>query len=1075
MADKTKKPTGLKIAVDGSKFVCTWKIADANYTNGQHLEYKMGGKWTKAPSNKIKPKTVKFVKTFDKDDYYPTTYTSKGKTKTRPKLTSFQFRVKGNRASYKKKKKKINPGWSNFNIKELTITPPPKPKVTAALDEEIVNRCKFSWTVDTSNTAKIFTDVEYESILVPSSQIDVKDLGKLKWKSSTKGYRHAVGLSANSSVNIDEANDFVYDETKAWARVFRARSRGPAGVVKNPWVYKYHVYAYSNAPTIKESKIVERSAGYLVGVKWSSPANKTKPIDRTVVEYAKVAPRANMSLPAGFDSWQTAGTLKDTSGSNALTFSVDGKLEEDQCLFVRVVNHHDSNVTESDPVIVLTGSLKQPTVEWSRNEGSGHSITVTAESKADVPDADTVILYRPESDPEKAVIVGVIAHGDESSKVMPCPDWSEERSFAIGYYAAVGTYESDGDFYQVVEELMKSAEAWSGGSVSLEPPPISVEQAGTPGTARVVWGWTWPEATGAQIAWADHEDAWESTDEPETYDVSVAHAPQWNVSGLEVGTTWYFRVRLYQESGDAVTYGPWSETYPFVLSSAPAIPSIYLSTGFLTEGEDVTVYWAFVSTDGSGQAGAEVTVMEMGESGYEPVGDPIPTESGAQYMTLNSTEMGWTAGNEYRLAVRLVAGSGERTRWSVPAAVYVAAPIVATINSTSLEEYTDGEGDEAVTGPALRRLPLELNVTGAGEGGSVDIIIERASDFHMDRPDERTYDGYRGEAVVLKHVEGEGDIDIELADVTGVLDDTADYQIIARVTNAYRTGDETYVRTDESDPVPFTVHWEHQAISREALAECVAVEMYKGVPKITLTQPAEGYEEGDTVNIYRLSADRPELIYEGAVFGDTYVDPYPAIGEKGGHRIVYMTANGDYTSEDGRMAWLDLDEEDGDLFESDRSIIDFGLDRVELYYNVDVSSSWQKDFKRTVYLGGSVQGDWNPGVTRDTSINVVTIPLIEQDTIDAMRRLADYPDICHVRTVDGSSFAADVQVSENREHDDRGMLVSFELETQKVDAQEPEGMTFERWSELYDRVIMPDGDAVLMPDGYVMAVDVVED
>lgn len=159
-----------------------------------------------------------------------------------------------------------------------------------------------------------------------------------------------------------------------------------------------------------------------------------------------------------------------------------------------------------------------------------------------------------------------------------------------------------------------------------------------------------------------------------------------------------------------------------------------------------------------------------------------------------------------------------------------------------------------------------------------------------------------------------------------------------------------------------------------------------------------------------MSVDRAELILENGVYGQKYVDPYPALNEYGGILVVNKTANGDYITVDSSFAWLYNEFS----ISHEKAIIDFDSESIEIQYNLDLDNSWDKDFERTVYLGGSVQGDWNPEVTRDLKIDAVSISLTEPTMIEQMRRLATYPGICHVRTPDGSSFSCDIQVSEKK-------------------------------------------------------------
>ena len=63
-----------------------------------------------------------------------------------------------------------------------------------------------------------------------------------------------------------------------------------------------------------------------------------------------------------------------------------------------------------------------------------------------------------------------------------------------------------------------------------------------------------------------------------------------------------------------------------------------------------------------------------------------------------------------------------------------------------------------------------------------------------------------------------------------------------------------------------------------------------------------------------------------------------------------------------------------------------------------------------------------------------------------MRRLAMYAGICHVRTSDGSSYAANVDVSDKYEHGNGRNVIAYDLDINRVDPESYDGMTLEDWS-----------------------------
>ena len=200
------------------------------------------------------------------------------------------------------------------------------------------------------------------------------------------------------------------------------------------------------------------------------------------------------------------------------------------------------------------------------------------------------------------------------------------------------------------------------------------------------------------------------------------------------------------------------------------------------------------------------------------------------------------------------------------------------------------------------------------------------------------------------------------------------------------------------------------------------------IAEITVTAPS-GTANTDTFDIYRLSADKPQLILRDGTWDTTYVDPYPAFGDDSGHRVVFRTQNGDYTTANGRLAWKDCFPPYGTdqvSLESDTAIIDFGTEQVEIEYNLDVSHTFTKDFRKT-------------------SIGGLMIKLVDASDILKMRRLAQHAGICHVRTPDGSSFAADVEVSESWSSDKQFEIAEFSLEITRVDSEVLDGIPLTEW------------------------------
>lgn len=1033
MAYTTKKPTGLSIKRSGSAFVVSWKIGDKDYGEGQTFQWRVsGGKWqTVAIGSGTTKKTIAVTAA----DFFPT---------TSKKLAALYVRIRGRRKDFKNGNETVNPQVSAWAEKTYDVLVPARPKLTVALDPDHDNVCTFTWTTNVANdSARWFVKMQCQTALVANSNItDGSKIPNSEWAAHS-----ATG--ANSSANIVEDTSVINDGN-AHTRWFRLRSLGPQGW--SDWTYARHVYSVPyQTKNVSASATETDAGGYLCSAQWQTPKDASHPVDGIHVQYAFAAPDIGLTCP-DTATWSDAMTLKYKDGSDAAAFSLDSVVGADQCLFIRINTIHDRTITYGLGTLAAVGRLKTPTGLSVSTDQDTYRATVSVSNASDVEDSFLVVRYMTADDPD-GFDIGIIPHG-QSSVTVQCPVWASTSGIKFGVYAAVGSYRAttraDGVASYAVTSLMKSAMVSYGGTIPAAPQSVTVSRTNIPGTIRVAFDWSWQDATNAELSWADHADAWESTAGPETYLLNNTHASAWNISGLETGKTWYIRVRLVNGSGQDATYGAYSNIVSIDLSSAPAIPILSLSSGVITEDGTVTASWAYVSTDGSVQAYAEVAeVGGTGSSGPSgatgatgqtggpgPQGDYtiIATTESAQHVTIAAADAGWAYGESHMLAVRVSSASGRMSEWSDPVAVIIAQPLEAEITQISLEEQTITVDGVSRTVNSLTEMPMTVTVTGAGEGGTTTVIIERAETYHVTRPDETEFNGFEGETVAIFSQTGEDQIVISNDDLVGYLDDGAGYRLIATVQDGLGQSAEVVQE--------FEVHWDHQAQIPDAFAD---VMQEQAVAVLYPIAPA-GAAETDVCDIYRLSVDRPELIYEGATFGGTYVDPYPAIGPHGGHRFVLRTENGDYITEDDELAWTDLREAEGDTLDSNRVIIDFGTGRVFLEYDIDVTHTWKKDFTETKYLGGSVQGDWNPAVSRNGTISGVTV-VDDVTTIEEMRRLAVYAGICHVRTPDGSSYAADVQVSEGQKQGTGHNAVEFSLTITRVDVETLDGMTYAEWQE----------------------------
>ena len=949
------KMSGLSINRANNVITLSW-VWGPDVTPSKHqakLEWKLkvDGAYTAVTKYTAPTKgTTSYSITLDFSQYYPNT------TKL---LNAIWFRV-----HYGEK------AWADY---EVAFTP------TAKYNKFNVAGRTFEWEIDAPTTGfeGIFTDVEVQTI------------------NSAATTENAVNWSASSGSTASNNDSVSFSDTtnRRWVRI---RARGPAGA--SPWFCKSARCGAPNTPVLSNATYSGVTASCLLSYS-NGGAFVNSEVTSFDLQYCVTTPASGMSLPAGA-SFTTAKSIPGTTSANvSMTVPAVG---EDKAIWLRAVAHSLSGGTAtSTPILAGFGALKSPTFTNCQWNSTNKTVTATFTNGSAVPGTKVALVFADSK-----------VHASNGTTTLTAAYTEGATQATVGIFTYYGdpsrpTMRSKTEFWPTMDISTPKAPTASG--VQTKDPviqePTSAGAALKNGAVELTWAWDWATATGAIISWADDPNAWMSTKQPSEFRIETK-ATKWLVNDLELGKTWYFKVRLFKAASgnDGEVLGPWSDLISLNLTSAPLAPSVALSSNVIKKGDLLTVYWAYTSTDDTLQKCAEVYVDSQ----------PYVFVNGA--ATSVNIGVKWATGSSHSITVKVTSESGKESALSGAASFVVAAMPSITVT------------DSLVSGE-LTAMPLTVSVSGAGTGGQTLINVLRYGTNKVVRPDGKTEDGFDGETIFTRTFNGAvSNFNITVADLVGRLDDGAYYVLKCTV---YDRFGQKVISTKL-----FKVAWSHQAEMPDATIEALTAD--KAV-KITPIAPAS-YAAGDMAYIYRLSKDKPELIMVGE-FGETYVDPFPA--SKGGYRVVDMTSNGDYLT-DVQPAWIDKPH--GLVI--DDMMIDFdGGESIALPYNLTVSNSWAKDFKRTVYLNGAVQGDWNKAVTRDASLSTVTIKA-DDDLIERMRELAVNPQICHVRTPDGSSYDADLQVSESAEYGSQ--LVSFDIKAQRVDPQEFEAMTLTEWNNRDD-------------------------
>lgn len=1005
--------TGLSVKRNGDKLTASWKIKTKNL-DGQYLRYryKVNGKWTGwSKTKKLGKKT-----------------TSWSITPTRTSFTAFQVEVQAMAGHGS-----VQSEWTSYTY---TVEKPPAPGVAV--------------TWDRGNNATVFT---------VTSKAGTTDH---KWQKSMK-YRTKYALDKDREKGwgawtaVPSGGVITYpNDAMPGFRQLQVIAIGPAG--ESAKSYGVHYVGFAPVPSLGDCTATPMHDYYRILYVANISGDKTR-VDEIHPQYVMGVPDADLNPPSA--GWERGETFAyNTSGDYKLFATTDSLLEEDQCLWGRVETIHDGISQYSDAVMAYQGKLKAPagTLQATTPTVGGFDVSITGYNiNSEVPGVQTEVYLEKQSTAGELTFIGIY-----DGTTLHCgEDVTQEETIILHARNAktVGTVTLTSDY-------IKSA-----GSMPNAPTIEYVSDLGD-GKVEIAWKHNWDIANGSVISWSDDPIKWMSNDPPDEFAVEGT-ATKWYITGLDTGKTWYFRVRSTYESGDTFLQSPWSQDdlnkTVVKLEEVVLMPSLYLSDETISKDETVTAYWASAN-----QISAEVWQGSMVNNVFTP-SKMVGATVDERYVDIPASIIDLGVGEHTTyLALKITTPSGDLD-FSEPVILHIAPQPVVIINTPPFDGYQtqvfDGDGEtvefevayavntlqsikvDGQTVPATASGSIVTLDTAPADGATVQIVydtvemavlsgfpvvidatiynasktvvsIVRSESYPIVRPDGRRDPAPAGEVVYS----GES-LTINLSDLGKPIDDGAYYYLTVRAVDDYGQSAE--------DIIEFVVDWNHQAWVPSG-----TVTIQDLTARIT-PQTAEGYREGDTCDIYRLSKDAPELIYKGAEFGVTYVDPFPAFGEQSGYKIVTVTAEGDYITQDDEFAEFEptYDKPDPGVLVID--YLDFG--QVILEGNLTIESSWSKDFKRTPYLGGSVVGDYNNYVLRDSSVGTALARNIDEQTIAVMHEIGAMPRTAHVRTPDGSSFEADVQVTESRAYN-KG-IVDYSLTCQKVDTSGYDAMTQADWED----------------------------
>ena len=501
-------------------------------------------------------------------------------------------------------------------------------------------------------------------------------------------------------------------------------------------------------------------------------------------------------------------------------------------------------------------------------------------------------------------------------------------------------------------------------------------------------------------------------------DATVGHA---EVTGMETGETYYFRVRAVNAKGESA----WIYSDPITIGRRPAAPTTWSSTTTVITGETLTLYWVHNSEDNSTQTFAELELNIGGSVTTQTIKTSTPEEEDEKTYNYTINTTSYTEGTKIQWRVRTAGITKEYSDWSIQRTVDIYAPPSLTINVTDV----NGTSIETLTSFPFNISAYAYPNTQQPIGYHVTITANEAYET-LDNNGNTKLVGV-GEAIFSKFYDINTSLHVTVAPSDLRIENNISYMITVTV------GMDSGLSAEASTYL--TVAWADDIY--EPNAEIV-------IDPDTLSATIGPYcDDGEgnlfediLLSVYRREFDGGfvEIAKDIPNTGYTYfTDPHPSL-DYARYRIVatsQTTGTISYYDVPGvpvggnavvlqwAEEWREFDVPDN--VESEVSEIPWTGSMLILPGNIDVSESNKPDVELIEYIGRAHPVSYYGTQIGSTATWNMEIPSNDKETLYALRRLSRWMGDVYVREPSGSGYWANITVSFSQKHCDMTIPITL--------------------------------------------------
>ena len=550
-------------------------------------------------------------------------------------------------------------------------------------------------------------------------------------------------------------------------------------------------------------------------------------------------------------------------------------------------------------------------------------------------------------------------------------------------------------------------------------------------------------ATEVQLDWANVSTAetyeveyttekryFDSSDQTTTVTIDAKAAGHAEVTGLEPGYTYFFRVRSCNEQGKS----GWTDIKSITIGKKPTAPTTWSSATTVVVGDKLNLYWVHNSEDNSSQTYAQLEIIIDGDTVTQTIKNSTDEDEKDKTSVYTIDTSPYDEGTTIKWRVKTRGILDEYSDWSTQRVVEVYAKPSLELNVTN----QNGDSIEF-----LETFPFYIKcIAGPNTQKPIGYHIDIIANDSYESIDQmgNTKIVSEGDSVYSKYFNTDQELLIELSAGNIDLENNINYTVNGTVSM------DSGLTAEASQS--FNVAWAEEiyeptaAIIYDPNTFTVNINPYCLEPKEDEDEE-DVYIEGLMFSVYRINYDGSFTEIATKIDNNfTFVtDPHPTLNYAR-YRIVathidtgavgYFDMPGFYIGEKAILIqwaeeWKDFNTDGEDPLEEHA----WSGSLLRLPYNIGVTDKNSPDVSFVKYIGRKNPVSYYGTQEGVTSSWNTEIPAYDEDTIYGLRRLAKWMGDVYVREPSGMGYWANVKVSFNQRH--KQLTIPVTLEITKVE------------------------------------------